>query len=224
MTELPLFPLNTVLFPGVPIFLHVFEERYKQMVRLCVNQRRPFGVVLIRRGQEAFGQAEPHSVACSADIVQVQPLHDREGRLNIVAVGRERVRIESYHTNQPYMMGEVEPFPLPEGGAAATLQASRQALAPWLEEYMSIFARMQRIKFDKSQLPDDPIAFAFLAAHLLQVPPGHKQAFLMAPTGLELLNQLRKTYRLEVALLRTVWERAQASPPNGVEERPFSLN
>ncbi len=223
MTELPLFPLNTVLFPGVPIFLHIFEERYKQMVRLCVSQRRPFGVALIKQGREAFGPAEPHGVACSADIVQVQPLHDREGRLNIVAVGRERVMIQSFHSQLPYMVGMVEHFPLPEGGAATTLTEARRALLPWLEAYMEIFGRMQRIKFDKSQLPDDPVAFAYLASHLLQVSPLQKQKFLTAPTGLELLTQLRAAYRFEVALLKSMWIRAQAAAEVS-QELPFSLN
>ena len=55
MIELPLFPLNTVLFPGMPLGLHIFEDRYKLMIGQCVQERRPFGVVLIRSGQEALG-------------------------------------------------------------------------------------------------------------------------------------------------------------------------
>jgi Lon protease-like protein len=55
MFELPLFPLNTVLFPGMPLTLHIFEDRYKRMIRTCLKTRQPFGVVLVRHGQEAFG-------------------------------------------------------------------------------------------------------------------------------------------------------------------------
>ena len=51
--EIPLFPLTTVLFPGATIPLHIFEDRYKQMIAMCVEEKRPFGVLLIRSGQEA---------------------------------------------------------------------------------------------------------------------------------------------------------------------------
>ena len=60
MQEIPLFPLNTVLFPNAPLRLHIFEERYKRMVNDCLAEKQPFGVVLIRHGLEALGPlAEP---------------------------------------------------------------------------------------------------------------------------------------------------------------------
>ena len=55
MLELPLFPLNTVLFPGMPLNLHIFEERYKRMMQACIESSKPFGVVLIKQGLEAHG-------------------------------------------------------------------------------------------------------------------------------------------------------------------------
>src|SRR5512147_2655499 len=92
MYELPLFPLNTVLFPGMPISLHIFEPRYKLMIEQCIQIAQPFGVVLIREGVEALGpSAEPHQIGCSAQITQVERLED--GRMNIVAVGVERFQI-----------------------------------------------------------------------------------------------------------------------------------
>ena len=57
MITLPLFPLNTVLFPGIPVHLHIFEERYKEMISQCLEARVPFGVVLIKSGPEALGPA-----------------------------------------------------------------------------------------------------------------------------------------------------------------------
>ena len=86
MFELPLFPLNTVLFPGMPLPLHIFEDRYKQMINNCLEEKEPFGVVLIRNGKEALGPlAQPHSIGCTARIVEVQKLSD--GRMNITSVG-----------------------------------------------------------------------------------------------------------------------------------------
>ena len=64
LEELPLFPLQTVLFPYAEQYLHIFEERYQEMVQLCLKEDRPFGVVLIRSGSEV-GPAEPYLVGCA---------------------------------------------------------------------------------------------------------------------------------------------------------------
>ena len=94
MNALPLFPLNTVLFPGMPLGLYIFEERYKLMMAQCLQEEQPFGVVLIAQGKEAMGPAaEPHPVGCTAVITEVQKLND--GRMNIVAVGQERFHIDT---------------------------------------------------------------------------------------------------------------------------------
>ena len=67
MFELPLFPLNIVLFPGMPLSLHIFEDRYKLLIGKCLQERQPFGVVLIKKGIEALGPlAEPHHIGCTA--------------------------------------------------------------------------------------------------------------------------------------------------------------
>ena len=106
MVELPLFPLHTVLFPGMPLPLHIFESRYKQMIDYCLKENSTFGVSLIHRGSEAFGPlAEPHKIGCTARIIEVQPLDD--GRLNIVTVGERRFRIHSLNFDMPYLLGKV---------------------------------------------------------------------------------------------------------------------
>src|SRR3990172_7303439 len=89
--ELPLFPLNAVLFPGATLPLHIFEERYKQMIRRCLEERTPFGVLLIRKGNEVGEPAEPFDVGTVADMVRVQ--HLQEGRMNILCRGGERFRV-----------------------------------------------------------------------------------------------------------------------------------
>ncbi len=104
--ELPLFPLNTVLFPGATIPLHIFEDRYKQMIAMCVQEQRPFGVVLIRGGQEAGGPAEPFDVGTTAHITSVQRLED--GKLNLMCIGGKRFRVLSTSSDQPYLVAEVE--------------------------------------------------------------------------------------------------------------------
>ena len=87
---LALFPLNTVLFPGMPLPLHIFEERYKIMIGRCIDEDRPFGVVLIQSGTEVGNPAVPHVVGTTALIAAVKRLED--GRMNLIAVGQERFR------------------------------------------------------------------------------------------------------------------------------------
>src|SRR4051812_43493059 len=96
--ELPLFPLNTVLFPGMPLPLHIFESRYREMITVCSRDERPFGVVLIREGQEVGEPAEPFTVGTMARIVGVDRLPD--GRMNIVTVGTQRFRLLNHSADK----------------------------------------------------------------------------------------------------------------------------
>jgi Lon protease-like protein len=104
--NLPLFPLNTVLFPGAELPLHIFEPRYRQMIGRCIDQESPFGVVLIRSGPEVGGMAEPRRVGVTARITTVERLPD--GRMNIVGIGQDRFRILDTSTDLPYLTGDVE--------------------------------------------------------------------------------------------------------------------
>ncbi len=134
MYELPLFPLNTVLFPGMPISLHIFEPRYKLMVEECLQSSQPFGVVLIRDGVEALGPlAEPHMVGCTAQITQIERLED--GRLNIIAIGVDRFHIRSLSHDKPYLVGVVETFPL-DHGDPESVETAGERLRPWVERYL----------------------------------------------------------------------------------------
>ncbi len=91
MHRLPLFPLSTVLFPRMVLPLHIFEERYKTMLRYCDEQDEPFGIVLIREGEEVGAPAEPYSIGTEAHILRVSDLEDE--RKLIVVQGRDRFRI-----------------------------------------------------------------------------------------------------------------------------------
>jgi len=111
MSRLRLFPLRTVLFPGMGLQLQVFEERYRTLVAECVETGDPFGVVLIREGPEVGGPAVPHHVGCTAQIRRVAPT--RDGRLSLQGVGVRRFRITQLHEDQPYLSADVE-FPVDE--------------------------------------------------------------------------------------------------------------
>ena len=105
MYELPLFPLNIVLFPGMPLHLHIFEDRYKKMINMCIAEDRPFGMVLARPNAQPPAP-QSHLIGCTAHIDQVKPL--RDGRMDIVNTGRERFLIHEFVYDQPYLVGKVE--------------------------------------------------------------------------------------------------------------------
>ena len=109
-TDLPLFPLpELVMFPGVRLPLHIFEPRYRAMLRDALRSRDPsFVLVRATGGDDAKGRAAVASVGCVARIAEHVPLSD--GRANVLAVGVERVRISEIDTDTPYRMTRWEPL------------------------------------------------------------------------------------------------------------------
>jgi Lon protease-like protein len=200
---IPLFPLDTVLFPGIPIHLHIFEPRYRLMMRTCIAENQPFGVVMIRRGEEAGGPvAEPAWVGCSARITEVDRLPD--GRMNLTALGDERFRILRLKTDLPYLVGEVEGFPLDHPHSLDIIRGLRR-LVPYIRLYLRQVDALDGEKtmdLSKLELPDDPMVLIHLAAALLQVPPAEKQPLLEAEAAPDLLAGVARLYRRETALMR----------------------
>ncbi len=206
MLELPLFPLNSVLFPGMLINLHIFEDRYKQMIGLCLKTRQPFGVVLIAEGQEAYGEAKPHMIGCTAHIARSKPLE--QGRMDITAIGQERFEIQALQHDRPYLMGLVEMRPL-ERGTVEALTEAVERLRPWVMRYVDILSHVENIRFTVPKFPSDPVAFAYLAAAVLQqVPQTNKQKLLEYHHANELLAEIRALFEFEVALLEMMAARA----------------
>ncbi len=201
MYELPLFPLNIVLFPGMPLPLQVFEERYVEMVDFCVREKRPFGVVLIRDGVPERGPlAEPHAVGTTAQITQVEKLDD-SGRMIIITLGRERFRIHSLRKDKPYLVGRVEALKL-NIVEETILTTKVEQLKPLVEEYLEIMSRNGDIEMDASDLPRDSQRFMYLAAAVIQLPIQDKQALLEIDDARELLRNLYTYYRRELPILR----------------------
>ncbi len=217
MFEIPLFPLHTVLFPGMPLTLHIFEERYKQMIQLCLRQHAPFGVALIRRGQEVGGAAEPHAIGCTARVTHVQPLED--GRMNLLAVGQDRIRIRELRHDKPYLAGVVELWPL-AAADAPKLAAANEQLRPLVSRYLTILASADQVDLNTVKLPAEPEAFAFLAASLLQIPAEKKQTLLLQQDTRQLFDALHTFYREEISVLKALLR----PPEEDRQPGPFSLN
>ncbi len=201
----PLFPLNTVLFPGMPLDLHIFELRYQEMVRDCLTRQQPFGVVLIRQGLEALGPlARTYDVGCLAHIVQVVPLED--GRMNLTAIGGERFRVlhidDETHS---YRLGTIESAPMENPQTLDLLKRTR-AFAPLVREYLRSLQleEMEDVDWERLELPEEPLVLLYLAAALLQTPPFEKQALLASDRAVEFLDRLERLYRRELVFLRRV--------------------
>lgn len=206
MDDLPLFPLNTVLFPNMPLPLHIFEERYKRMIAACVQEKHPFGVALIRSGREANGPpAEPHAVGCSAEVMKSQALN--AGRLNIVAAGVERFRIHSLSLSRfGYLVGRVEPFPWEASDPDRVSDAAEKLRRRFVAFAERLGAAEGGFRVDPERLPEDPLTLACVAASLLPVDPIERQRLLELADTADFVEQVLTVYRRESALLRKLSE------------------
>lgn len=127
MPHLRLFLLNTVLFPGQKMQLVIFEPRYHQLVRECLESGEPFGVALIHSGVEVGGSATPHSVGTTARIEQATPLPD--GRTALEVLGQRRFIITRVDADHPYPSGMVEYLSSNGGSASDAGTAEEGAIA-----------------------------------------------------------------------------------------------
>ena len=123
---LALFPLDVVLFPGIPLPLHIFEPRYKEMIGECLDQKSLFGVI---RAQESTLA----DVGCTAEILAVTKTYD-DGRMDIVAQGRERFELLEVNQERTFLRGEIlyvadEPEKPTEEERARAIELHRQILA-----------------------------------------------------------------------------------------------
>jgi uncharacterized protein len=201
MYQIPLFPLHTVLFPHTPISLHIFEPRYREMIAFCLAAQKPFGVVLIRRGQEVGAQAEPYRIGCTARISQVD--HLPGGELDLTALGDERFEILSLDgRSQPYLTAQVRDLPLEPPQSLDVLRGMRE-MSAWMDEYIRWMAVVSRGELDlrEMELPEDALLRLHIAAALLQIPAVEKQPLLEAYSAAELMHRVQRLYRRECALL-----------------------
>jgi len=192
---LPMFPLGTVLYPGVVLPLHIFEERYRRLVRDLLDQPagpRRFGVVAIKEGREVGrdGVTALHEIGCTAELRRVEAYDD--GRFDIIAVGVSRFRVVRVDASQP-MVGEVELLPDVSTDEAITLSARAVRM---FGSYREALLTAQGLLVDEPpELPDDPVELSYVIAAAMLVDMSDKQELLATSTVDERLA-------LEVAILR----------------------
>lgn len=177
--ELALFPLNTVLFPGQVLPPHIFEDRYRMMIRRCLAEDLPFGVTLIKTGQETGATAEPQPIGTLARIIESTHLAD--GTMNIVTLGVERFRIRRLLYDQPYLRGEVEPLPLAEAADDEITARLAEAVKRRVERYIQLIAEAAGLQIRIEELPDTPRQLGYLTAVTMQIDNAEKQHLLDAP-------------------------------------------
>jgi Lon protease-like protein len=209
--RLPLFPLGTVLFPGLVLPLHVFEPRYRSLVKtlleLPADQAREFGVVAIRRGWEveaegpggltAGGSLTLYEVGCTAQVRQVTEHPD--GRFDLVTVGRRRFRVrETVPDAAPYLQADVDWLGEPAGDDA-TAQGLAAAVLDLFRRYLTLMR--QDAPQVGEQLPDRPGVLSYLIAASAALSLEDRQRLLAAEDTVRRLVAERAILRREITLL-----------------------
>ena len=218
---LPLFPLGAVLYPGMLLPLHIFEERYRQLVRDLLDGPEPrrFGVIAIRKGRETGidGVQSLYEIGCTAVLRRVDQHED--GRYDIVTVGAERFRLLGLDETRPYLRGEVEILaeepadPAAAGPAAQVVQVAFREYLDALTEWGGATVRLE-------DLPDEPVLLSFVVAAAMVIDLPERQALLAEPDAVRRLGLERALLSRETAMLRTTTSR----PAPDLRNTPYSPN
>ena len=213
---IPLFPLGSVLVPGLVLPLHIFEPRYRQLVSDIGDlpeEERGFGIVAIRDGREVGvdGVRALHDVGTIASLREVS-MHP-DGRSDIVTVGTERFRIVRLVDGKPYAQAEIEILAEEPGDASLPLARSVDARFRAYRELLSE-------ETDESELPDDPRVLSYLVAAAVVADVETRQSFLGAPDDSARLRAELDFLRREVAVVQSL----PSLPAVDLAREPYGLN
>jgi hypothetical protein len=225
LVTLPLFPLHAVLFPGMPLPLHVFEGRYRQMMHMVLEQDKQFGVVLIREGKEVGGPAVPYRWGTVARITALQNLPD--GTMNLWTVGEQRFRIVKMVQQEPFLLARVMLLPDVCDSCEHRVLPIVHHATDRLEQYVRLLFSPEGGKHFVVELPNNPRVLANTIGAILQVPLVQKQKLLeiddvvqRLEAGLALLEQ-----EIEKLLLKAAEQSARRTVhPFRPEEKVVSRN
>lgn len=226
MTErLPLFPLGTVLFPGLVLPLRVFEPRYRQLVQDLLQlpeAERRFGVVTIREGREvgADGIRAVHAVGCTAVVRQlaVEP----DGQAEVVTSGVDRFRLDELHgppeSDLPYFTGDVTWLPDEVGDPAEASVLDRSVRAAF-GAYCEALGTAGGGQVILPELPTEPLVLSHLVGATMMLDLAERQELLEEDTAVDRLRQELHLLRRETVLLQQLrvapsqeWTRVPTSP------------
>lgn len=225
MTEpLPLFPLGTVLFPGMVLPLNIFEERYRRLVQdlLALPEPRRFGVIAIREGRETGvdGVTSLYDVGCVAELRDAQPHDDNDGGYDLVTVGTERFRLGEIDRSAEYLVADVDLIAEDDDektdAAALSVPAAQVAFRGYLDALVAQGGAVVEIH----DLPDEPVLLSYVIAAAMIIELPQRQALLAAPDAAARLDVERKLLASEAAMLRATTSR----PAPDLRYSPYSPN
>jgi Uncharacterized protein, similar to the N-terminal domain of Lon protease len=242
--RLPLFPLNSVLFPGLVLPLNVFEERYRAMMRDLLktpeDESRRFAVVAIRDGHEVSpsapgmpdGTAVPergaaagfgddplkafHEVGCIADAATVRERAD--GSFEVLATGTTRVRLLSVDASGAFLTAELEELPEDAGDEAGAL--AEGVLRAFRQYQKRLAGARERSLSTGADLPDEPAVVSYLVAAAVMLDVPARQRLLQASDTASRLREELKLLRTETAIIRNL----PSLPASELTRGPTSLN
>jgi Lon protease-like protein len=220
---LPLFPLSTVLFPGMRLPLHVFEPRYRQLVRDLLQRPEPrqFGVIAIRKGRETGvdGVTALHEIGCVAAIRSADARDD--GRFDLQTVGTDRFRLLSLDKSLAYFQGEIQRLPdEPEGAAGEESGGIVRRVQAGFRSYLNALADRGGGVISVADLPDEPLLLSYVIATAMIIDLPDRQQLLAAPSTVERLSAERALLARETAMLRATTSR----PAPDFKYEPYSPN
>jgi Lon protease-like protein len=218
---LPLFPLGTVLYPGLVLPLNIFEERYRQLVRDLLDGPEPqrFGVIAIRKGRETGvdGISALHQIGCIASLREVDEQDD--GRFHLVTVGTQRFRLASLDDSRPYLQGEVDLLTEEVGDEAAAGLAA-QAVQRGFRGYVEALASRESVEVTVPALPDEPLLLSYLVAASMILDLSVRQDLLAEPDAERRLGAERALLARETTMLRSL----TATPAPDLRNTPYNPN
>ena len=218
---LPLFPLGAVLYPGMLMPLHIFEERYRQLVRDLLTQPEPreFGVIAIRKGRETGidGVHSLYEIGCTATLRRVDELED--GRFEVVTVGTRRFRLLALDQTLPYLQGEIELLAedaVDQVAAAPFVRVVQVAFRAYLDALTERGGATVRIE----DLPSEAVLLSFVVAATMVIDLPERQGLLDEPDTVRRLSAERALLARETAMLRATTSR----PAPDLRYTPYSPN
>lgn len=220
-TRLPLFPLGSVLFPGLVLPLQIFEARYKQLVAdlQAGPEPRQFGVVAIREGRETGddGVSSLYTVGCTAVVRQAEQHPD--GGYDLVSVGEKRFRVTDLSEPAPYWSGEVEMLDEPDGDAAEAA-AKVPEVQRLFRSYLQLLAQQGRTEIAVPELPDEPVLLSYLVAAATLADLPDKQRLLEEPDAARRLAAEASLLTAETRMIRSL----TSTPVPELRYAPYSQN
>lgn len=225
LLDVPLFPLELVLFPQMVLPLRIFETRYRLMINECLKNNTPFGVLLLQVGdsvQEGRLQAKapkPFNVGTLARITEVSQLED--GSLFITTVGTERFRLLEYRNNKPYMTGDIEIWPdQPEELEPDVLQETVARVKPVFEKYLIILMELAGKRIQVLEVPTEAEALSFLIPNWLYISTPDKQNLLEAPGLRARLEKELQLLETETTFFQKIKAKSNQTIPPEVDPNP----